>query len=105
MADNKNKVQVNNVNVLASHRRRAGIQTRVLPATHFWRYDADRFQARYGRQDMKAYDGLKAFLFLEGDKAGQADPVEASELANLLLTSSTDHDSQCLPIGQASGCG
>ncbi|MBD2463714.1 tetratricopeptide repeat protein [Oscillatoria sp. FACHB-1407] len=42
------------------------------------------FQARYGRSDMKRYDGVKAFLFLEGDTKGKADPVEAEELAKLL---------------------
>ncbi len=54
------------------------------------------YRARYGRPDIKEYDGLKAFLFLEGDKAclpqaraGQADPVEAGELAALLLTHQT----------------
>jgi len=42
------------------------------------------FQARYGRQDMAAYEGVKAFLFLEGESKGKADPVEAQELAALL---------------------
>ncbi len=42
------------------------------------------YQARYGRSDLQPYEGVKAFLFLEGDKAGEADPVEASELAELL---------------------
>ena len=33
---------------------------------------------------MAAYAGVKAFLFLEGEQKGNADPVEASELAALL---------------------
>ncbi|MEM6426331.1 MAG: CHAT domain-containing protein, partial [Cyanobacteria bacterium P01_D01_bin.128] len=47
---------------------------------------ADRYtyQARYGRSDMQPYDGVKAFLFLEGKEKGKADPVEAEELAVLL---------------------
>jgi hypothetical protein len=44
------------------------------------------FQTRYGRTDIAPYDWYKAFLFLEGEQDEQADPVEASELANLLLT-------------------
>ncbi|MGB3495373.1 MAG: tetratricopeptide repeat protein [Elainellaceae cyanobacterium] len=48
------------------------------------RQDRYVFQQRYGRKDMEPYDGLKAFLFLEGDRKGQADPVEAQELADLL---------------------
>jgi len=48
---------------------------------------ADRFlfQARYGRDDVAPYEGLKAFLSLEGAKEGQSDPVEAQELAGLLV--------------------
>ncbi|GJD22722.1 hypothetical protein RIVM261_076780 [Rivularia sp. IAM M-261] len=42
------------------------------------------YQARYGREDIKPYEGLKAFLFLDGESKGKADPVEALELANLL---------------------
>ncbi|MEM9450171.1 MAG: tetratricopeptide repeat protein, partial [Cyanobacteria bacterium P01_E01_bin.6] len=42
------------------------------------------FQQRYGRSDMAPYDGVKAFLFLEGEQKGNADPVEAEELADLL---------------------
>jgi CHAT domain-containing protein len=45
-----------------------------------------RYHARYGRSDIKEYKSVKAFLFLEDDKANEADPVEASELADLLLT-------------------
>jgi tetratricopeptide (TPR) repeat protein len=50
-------------------------------------FKTDRFlyQARYGRDDIQPYEGRKAFLFLEGEKEGQADPVEAGELADLLL--------------------
>ncbi|MGQ4649167.1 tetratricopeptide repeat protein [Lyngbya aestuarii] len=42
------------------------------------------FQARYGREDIQPYQGVKAFLFLEGERKRKADPVEASELAGLL---------------------
>jgi tetratricopeptide (TPR) repeat protein len=42
------------------------------------------YQARYGRWDMKRYEGVKAFLFLEGESKGKADPVEAQELAEVL---------------------
>ncbi|MEN8445786.1 MAG: CHAT domain-containing protein, partial [Cyanobacteria bacterium J06555_13] len=42
------------------------------------------FQRRWGRVDLERYKGRKAFLFLEGANKGQADPVEAKELANLL---------------------
>ena len=42
------------------------------------------YQARYGRSDMQPYDGVKAFLFLEGESKGTSDPVEATELAELL---------------------
>ncbi len=45
------------------------------------------FQAqRYGRGKLARYDGFKAFLMLESGASGIADPVEATELANLLLT-------------------
>jgi len=49
-------------------------------------HEAGRFvyQARYGRDDFKKFDGHKAFLFLTGDTENQSDYVEASELANLL---------------------
>jgi tetratricopeptide (TPR) repeat protein len=40
---------------------------------------------RYGRYDLAPYEGQKAFLFLEGSEEARADPVEASELARLLL--------------------
>ena len=42
------------------------------------------FNERFGRSDLAAYAGVKAFLFLEGEQKGKADPVEASELAALL---------------------
>ncbi|MEO1208763.1 MAG: tetratricopeptide repeat protein [Cyanobacteria bacterium J06638_20] len=60
---------------------------------------ADRytFQARYGRQDIERYDGVKAFLFLEGETKGKADPVEAQELAALLT-------SQGIPICILNAC-
>ena len=43
------------------------------------------FHARWGRADLNPYEGLKAFLLLEGTAKGQAEPVEAQELANLLI--------------------
>ena len=43
------------------------------------------YQARYGRPDPSPFQGLKAFLYLEGGEDGRADPVEAGELAQLLL--------------------
>ena len=43
------------------------------------------YQSRFGRGDIKEYEGLKAFLFLESEKEKQSDPLEAGELANLLL--------------------
>ena len=42
------------------------------------------YHARYGRMDLQPYDGLKAFVFLEGETKGKPDPVEAGELADLL---------------------
>ncbi len=42
------------------------------------------YQRGYGLEDIQPYDGMKAFLFLEGDNKGEAVPVEATELANLL---------------------
>jgi hypothetical protein len=43
------------------------------------------YQARYGRHDIASYEGQKAFLFLEGAQENQADPVEAGEVASLLI--------------------
>jgi len=43
-------------------------------------------QGRYGREDIEPYEGLKAFLSLEGEEENQSDLVEASELAGLLIT-------------------
>ncbi len=42
------------------------------------------YQARFGRKDLEPYKRTKAFIFLEGETKGKADPVEATELANLL---------------------
>ncbi len=42
------------------------------------------YQARWGREDIQPYQGVRAFLFLDGESKGKADPVEAGELANLL---------------------
>lgn len=44
------------------------------------------YQDRYGRVDMVPYKDEKAFIFFEDVQDGKADPVEASELAALLLT-------------------
>jgi hypothetical protein len=48
---------------------------------------ADRYlyNQRYGRQDLKPYAGEKAFLFLESEPDQTADPLEAAELADLLV--------------------
>ncbi|MEM8779119.1 MAG: CHAT domain-containing protein, partial [Cyanobacteria bacterium P01_G01_bin.49] len=43
-------------------------------------------ESRYGREEIKEYDGFKAFLALEGEEIGEYDPVEASEIANLLTS-------------------
>lgn len=50
--------------------------------------EADRLmlQTRYARDDIAPYEGHRAFIFLEGAEEGQADPVEAGELAGLLST-------------------
>jgi GNAT superfamily N-acetyltransferase len=42
------------------------------------------FKQRYGRSQIAAYEGVKAFVAMEGDEEGVADLVEATELANLL---------------------
>nr|WP_225912894.1 tetratricopeptide repeat protein [Nostoc flagelliforme] len=42
------------------------------------------YQTRWGRYDLQPYEGVKAFLFFEGESKGKADPVEAQELADLL---------------------
>ena len=55
------------------------------------------FGSRYGRGDIAPYEGVKAFLFLEGASQGQADPVEAQELADLLT-------SQGIPICILNAC-
>ncbi|MCA2791827.1 MAG: tetratricopeptide repeat protein [Microcystis sp. M048S1] len=46
--------------------------------------DSWRYQRGWGLEDLARYEGVKAFLFLEGEEKGQATPVEATELANLL---------------------
>src|SRR5260370_15896647 len=60
---------------------------------------ADRYlyNSRYGRVDLEAYEGEKAFLFLEEKQDQKFDPVEASELAALLL-------SHQLPIALLNAC-
>ncbi len=44
------------------------------------------YRGRYGRANIEAYEGYKAFLFLEGEQNGTSDAVEAGELAELLIT-------------------
>ncbi|MCZ8360448.1 MAG: tetratricopeptide repeat protein [Microcystis sp. LE19-388.1G] len=46
--------------------------------------DSWRYQRGWGLEDLAEYEGVKAFLFLEGEEKGQATPVEATELAKLL---------------------
>jgi tetratricopeptide (TPR) repeat protein len=55
------------------------------------------FQARYGRADLAAYQGHRAFLFFDTAEPGKADPVEASELAQLLLD-------QQIPVVMLNAC-
>lgn len=43
------------------------------------------YQPRYGRGDIPLYTGHKAFLFLESETLATPDPVEAGELARLLI--------------------
>jgi len=42
------------------------------------------YDGRYGRGNISEYDGLKAFLALEGKTKGEYDLVEAKEIASLL---------------------
>lgn len=42
------------------------------------------YRQRFGRDEIEPYDGVKGFLFLEGDEPGQPDPVVAGEVAELL---------------------
>ncbi|MBE9198755.1 MULTISPECIES: tetratricopeptide repeat protein [unclassified Nodularia (in: cyanobacteria)] len=42
------------------------------------------YKGRYGRGDLQAFDGVKAFVCFEGESQGKVDLVEASELAALL---------------------
>ncbi len=44
------------------------------------------YNQRYGRQDILPYEGVKAFLALESEQDNQSDLVEATELANLLIS-------------------
>src|SRR5258707_3311531 len=44
------------------------------------------YNERYGRSDIQPYEGVKAFLAFEGVEDTQVDRVEASELADLLVT-------------------
>jgi tetratricopeptide (TPR) repeat protein len=44
------------------------------------------YNQRYAREDIQPYEGVKAFLSFESEQAdNKSDPVEASELADLLL--------------------
>ena len=48
---------------------------------------SDRYvygSGRYGRDKIPKYEGVKAFLALEGTTKGKSDPVEAKEIATLL---------------------
>ncbi|ACK64557.1 Tetratricopeptide TPR_2 repeat protein [Rippkaea orientalis PCC 8801] len=42
------------------------------------------YQRGYGLEQLEPYNGVKAFLFFEGENKGKAVPVEASELTSLL---------------------
>ena len=42
------------------------------------------YQRGYGLDDLEPYEGVKAFLFFEGENKGKAVPVEAAELTDLL---------------------
>ncbi len=42
------------------------------------------YTSRYGRKKIESYEGVKAFLALEGEEKGTYDPVEAQEIADLL---------------------
>ncbi len=42
------------------------------------------YDGGYGRKKIEKYEGVKAFLALEGDTKGKSDPVEASQVADLL---------------------
>ncbi|MGK7893845.1 MAG: CHAT domain-containing protein [Xenococcus sp. (in: cyanobacteria)] len=43
------------------------------------------FKSRFGRGEIEEYEGVKAFLSLEGEKKGEHDLVEAREISNLLM--------------------
>jgi len=43
------------------------------------------YAGRFGRGDIPSYEGKKAYLLLEHERDERADPVEASEVARLLL--------------------
>ena len=51
------------------------------------RLEQGRYQEhpRYGRSPLSEYDGDQAFLFFEGQREGQSDPVSAQELVDLLV--------------------
>jgi len=48
------------------------------------KYNRYLFQRGYGLEDLQPYEGMKAFLFFEGETKGKKTPVEATELAKLL---------------------
>ena len=65
-----------------------------------YRYGIDNeiyLQPRYGREEIKPYQGVKAFLALEGNQKGEYDPVEASEIEDLLT-------SQNIPVCILNAC-
>ncbi|MBO3462624.1 CHAT domain-containing protein, partial [Aetokthonos hydrillicola] len=43
------------------------------------------YQERWGRYHFQPYDGVKAFVFLEGESKGKSDLVDAKELKDLLI--------------------
>ena len=42
------------------------------------------FKSQLGQPEIAEYEGLKAFLLLEGEQQGQAEPLEAQQVADLL---------------------
>lgn len=55
------------------------------------------YKAPFGRKPVQPYDGMRAYLFLAGDEAGQYDAVWADDLAGLLKT-------QQIPIAILNAC-
>lgn len=42
------------------------------------------YSMNYGQSRLQQYEGVRAYLFFDGDAPGQANPVEATDIANLL---------------------